>query len=160
MPPVENIHSCYRTTVTKSCCAQGHIDCVPGPKYLDTLFYSIPREIDALLFIHSFFLSFIHSFITSFIHSLLHSLLHSFILYFIHSFFTSFIHLLLHSFIHSLLHSFIHSFNHRTVWVLNPLTWFSGSSNMHAWDVGGILSIWGRNSPTTLWPQFVKYLPR
>ena len=36
VPPGDNIHSYYRTTVTKNCCAPGPIDCAPGLKNLDT----------------------------------------------------------------------------------------------------------------------------
>ena len=35
VPPGDNFHSYYRTTVIKECCALGLIDCAPGLKYLD-----------------------------------------------------------------------------------------------------------------------------
>ena len=44
MPPGENIHNYYRTTVPKNCCARGLIDCAPGLKCLDT-----PVRLSAML---------------------------------------------------------------------------------------------------------------
>ena len=36
VPPGDNIHSYYGTTVTKNCCAPGLIGCALRLKYLDT----------------------------------------------------------------------------------------------------------------------------